>query len=200
MHKGSKGTDLHALLSASHETGVILHCFGKTTRRETATRQVKLEARRGRIQLRGGTLCRGPAAGLATEFAPTPWQGRWAGAGETSRQELAAVPLAWAWRSAPGTFEGGVPQTQLSRWRYRPYSRVPLCATRGEIMPNKGSGGAQFSRCQQSLVSLLLSPSPEPRARASVCKQTGHVAAAARPWSPRNPKEAPAGPRQHHSS
>lgn len=76
MHKGSKGTDLHALLSASHETGVIPYCFGKITRRETATRQVKLEARRGRIQLRGGTLCRGPAAGLATEFAPTPWQGR----------------------------------------------------------------------------------------------------------------------------
>lgn len=69
------------LLSASQETGVRRPLLRgkKITRRKSATRQVKLEAG---ASSREGPSAEAPAAGLATEFAPTPWQGRWGGAGK----------------------------------------------------------------------------------------------------------------------
>lgn len=108
------------------------HCFRKITRRGTATRQVKLESGRGRSQLRGGTLCRGPRGGSGNRVGAHPLARPLGRRRETSRQELAAVPSAWGWRSAPGTFEGDAPQTRASRWRHGPHNRVPPRAAREE--------------------------------------------------------------------
>lgn len=166
---------------------VCPHSFRKITRKESASKQVKLEAGRDRSQLRGGTLRKRPPQRVWQQSSRPPL-GKAAGrCREASRQELAAVPSAWGWRSTPGTFEGRVPQTQVSRWRpHSPCHRVPPA---GEIKPNKVSGSAQTSRSPPSPVSSRSSPSPELGARASVCKQTGHVAAAARspPLAPREP-------------
>lgn len=146
MHKGSKETVL-PLLSASHETGVRLHCFRKITLRESATRQVELEAGRVRSQFRGGTLRRGPHSRSGNKVRAHPLARPLGRRREVSRQELTVVPLAWGCRSAPGTFEGDVPQTQVSRWRHGQHSRVSPGATRGGggIALNKGVGGAQVS-------------------------------------------------------
>lgn len=116
---------------------------------------------------------------------------------EASRQELTVVPLARGCRSVPGTFEGDVPQTQASRWRPGPHSRMPpvcVCVW-GWITPNKGGGGAQVSGSPYLPGCFSSLASPEPGARASVCKQTGHVTAATRspPLAPREPSGRPLG-------
>lgn len=163
------------------------HSFRKITRKESARKQVKLEAGGDRSQLRGGTLRRGPRSGSGSRVRAHPLARPLGRCREASRQELAAVPSAWGWHSTPGTFEGRVPQTQVSRWRHRPRSPCHRVPPAREIKPNKGSGSAQTCWSPPSPVSSRSSPSPELGARASVCKQTGHVAAAARspPLAPR---------------
>lgn len=156
---------------------------------------MKLEARRDGSQLRGGTLRRGPRSGSGSRVRAHPLARPLGRRREASRQELAAVPSAWGWRSTLGTLEGGVPQTQVSRWRHRPLGPVSPCATRGGTTPHKGSGSAHICGSPPAPISSPSSPSPELGARASVCKQTGHVAAAAcsPPLAPREPSRSPRG-------
>lgn len=72
---------------------------------------------------------------------------------------------------------------------------VTVCHARGGFAPNKGSGSAQICGSPPSPVCSPSSPSPELGARASVCKQTGHVAAAvgSPPMEPREPCGSPRG-------
>lgn len=82
LHEGSKGTVL-PLLSASQETGVKFHCFGKNHPKGVSNQAGKLESGREAGASSGeGLSAEAPAASLATEFVPTPWQGRWGGAGK----------------------------------------------------------------------------------------------------------------------
>lgn len=65
-----------------------------------------------------------PAAGLAAEFAPTPWQGRWEVPGSVQAGTCCGS-LGLGWRSTPGTFEGRVPSPDH-------IARVTVCHPRGK--------------------------------------------------------------------
>jgi hypothetical protein len=147
LHEGSKATVLPPKCQPGDGCKVpLFRKKKKITRRESATRQVNLKQEERQEPAAGGTLRRGPRSESGNRVRAHPLarpQGR---RREASRQELAVVPLAWGCRSAPGTLEGDVPQTQLSQWRHRPYSRVPPGAIRGGwVTPNKGGVGAQVS-------------------------------------------------------
>lgn len=167
---------------------VCPHSFRKITRKESASKQVKLEAGRDRSQLRGGTLRRGPRSGSGSRVRAHPLARPLGGAGKRPGRNLLRFPRPGAGVALRGLLRAVCPRPKCLGGD-RPHSPCHRVPPAGEIKPNKVSGSAQTSRSPPSPVSSRSSPSPELGARASVCKQTGHVAAAARspPLAPREP-------------
>lgn len=130
-----------------------------------------------------------PAAGLAAEFAPTPWQDRWGGAGKRPGRNSLRFPRPGAGVVLRGLLRAMCPRPKCLGGDIDHTARCHRVPPAGEIKPNKGSGSAQTCRAPPSPVSSRSSPSSELGARASVCKQTGHVAEAARspPLAPQEP-------------
>lgn len=126
-----------------------------------------------------------PAAGLAAEFAPTPWQGRWGGAGKRPGRNLLRFFRPGAGVALRGLLRAVCPRPKCLGGDTDHIARVTVCHPRGKSSQTREAAG----RSPPSPVSSRSSPSPELGARASVCKQTGHVAAAARspPLAPREP-------------
>lgn len=143
-----------------------------------------------------GPSTEAPAASLATEFAPTLWQGRWGGAGKRPGRNSLWFPWPGAAEALRGLLKAMCPRPKhLDGDPDRTAGCHPCVCVGGGITPNKGGGGAQVSGSPYLPGCFSSLASPEPGARASVCKQTGHVAAATRspPLAPREPSGRPLG-------
>lgn len=149
-----------------------------------------------------GPSAEAPAAGLAAEFAPTPWQGRWGGAGKRPGRNSLPFPRPGAGGALWGLWRAVCPRPKClggdtdhsARCHRVPPAGAPR-HTREAAAPTSAGPHQRPSARRRPRA-----PNSE-RAPVFVNKPvTWPRQPAPRPWRPGNPRGAPAGPRQHRPS
>lgn len=143
-----------------------------------------------------------PAAGLAAEFAPTPWQGRWGGAGKRPGRNLLRFPRPGAGVALRGLLRAVCPRPKCLGGDTDHIARVTVCHPRGKSSQTREAAAPRPAGLhhRQSARGLPQAPNSE-RAPVFVNKPvTWPRQPAPRPWRPENPWGDPEGPPQHRSN